>query len=281
MSKSIYYRLLCLATVSGLLLGCQWFGKRHQQPGAAVEIDGNYLYHSTLDSLTRGLSEEDSIRAAQQYINQWATDLLIYEQAKSHASKQMEEMVEAYRRSLYIHAYEEYLVERRMPKLVPDSDIQQLYNRLTDRFILSESIIKGAMVVVVKDAPHMDKLRKWLNEMAIDEIEKYAYSNANGYELFADRWMTVSDILPLMPIERSELENRLKQTTLIETNDSTCIYLLRVTDKCLKGDRMPIEYAKPEIEKLILSGRKVEFLNKEREQMYNAAVVSKKIQFYE
>lgn len=274
-------RYIFILVLAVLTAGCQSFDKRHQQSGAIAEIDGHFLYQATLDSLTMGLSGEDSIRVAQQYITQWAKDILMYERAKSRVNKDLDEQVEAYRRSLYVHAYENYLVERRMPKMVPDSDVQYVYTHMADRFVLNESIIKGAMVVVVRDAPHMDKLRNWLNEMAIDEIEKYAYSNANGYELFTDRWLTVSDVLPLMPIERNELESRLRQSNTVETKDSTYIYMLRITDKCLKGDRMPLDYAKPKIQQLILSGRRVEFLNKEREQMYDAAVVSKKIRFYE
>lgn len=286
MIKTIY-KVFCIAALCMPMWGCQWFGQRHQQAGAAVEINGNYLYQATLDSLTLGLSSEDSVRVAQQYIGQWSKDILMYEHAKAHADKQVEAQVEAYRRSLYVHAYEEYLVERRMPKTVPDSAVRQLYERMPDRFILDESLVKGAMVVVVSDAPNLQKLRKAMSELgnrrsdAMDDIEKYAYRNASGYELFTDRWLTVSDLLPLMPIERSELENRLKQSTLIETSDSTRTYLLQVTDKCLRGERMPLEYARPEIEQIILSDRRVEFLQKERERLYDEAVVTKKIQFYE
>jgi len=280
-------KYILIVILAMLTTGCQWFDKRHQQAGAAAEINGNYLYQATLDSLTLGLSGEDSARVAQQYIGQWAKDILMYEHAKARTDKQIDAQVEAYRRALYVHAYEEHLVERRMPKAVPDSAIQQLYDQMPDRFLLNESLVKGAMVVVVNGAPNMQKLRKWMTEMSaqksdvLDDIEKYAYRNASGYELFTDRWLTVSDLLPLMPIDRGELENRLKQNSMIETTDSTRTYLLRVTDKCLRGDRMPIEYARPEIEQIILSGRRVEFLQKERERLYDEAVVSKKIQFYE
>ena len=284
MKREKYILIVILAM---LTTGCQWFDKRHQQAGAAAEINGNYLYQATLDSLTLGLSGEDSARVAQQYIGQWAKDILMYEHAKARTDKQIDAQVEAYRRALYVHAYEEHLVERRMPKAVPDSAIQQLYDQMPDRFLLNESLVKGAMVVVVSDAPNLQKLRKAMSELsnrnldAMDDIEKYAYRNASGYELFTDRWLTVSDLLPLMPIERSELENRLKQSTLIETSDSTRTYLLQVTDKCLRGERMPLEYARPEIEQIILSDRRVEFLQKERERLYDEAVVTKKIQFYE
>jgi len=46
------------------------------------------------------------------------------------------------------------------------------------------------------------------------------------------------------------------------------------------GEQMPFEYARPEIEKIVLSEREVEFLQKERERLYNEAIQKKKIIFY-
>ena len=51
------------------------------------------------------------------------------------------------------------------------------------------------------------------------------------------------------------------------------------------GCRIPpgvsIELPRPEIEKIVLNARQVEFLQKERERLYNEAIQEKKIQFYE
>ena len=47
-----------------------------------------------------------------------------------------------------------------------------------------------------------------------------------------------------------------------------------------RGEQMPMDYARPEIEKIVLSKRQVEFLQKERERMYNEAIQSGKVVFY-
>lgn len=263
-----------------LLCGCTALEKK-QQVGSVAEVNGRYLYRSTLDSLTVGLTGEDSIRVAQQYLSQWAKDLLIYDQAKGRANKDLDRMVEDYRKALYVHAYEEYLVERRMPKAVADSTIEQIYNRMPDRFMLDESIVKGMIVVVPKNAPKIDKLRNWMTKHEMDAIEKYAYQNASGYELFDDRWLTTTELLGKIPMDRAEMENLLRNKSQIEKTDSTKTYLLQVTDKQLRGERMPVEYARPEIEKIVLSTRQVEFLQKERERLYNDAIQKGTIKFYE
>ncbi len=268
----------CLA--AGLLLGSCTALEKKQQAGAAVEVNGQYLYRSTLDSLTVGLSSEDSLRVAQQYISQWAKDILLYDKAKARTKSELEQLVEDYRRSLYVHAYEEYLVDRRMPKVVPDSTVQQVYDRMPERFLLDESILKGIFVVVPNDARDIAKLKGWLTKEKLDEIEKYAYQNASGYELFTDKWLTTTELLAHVPAERAEIETQLKNKNQVEVTDSLQTYLIQVTEKHLRGERMPLEYARPEIEKIVLSERQVDFLNKEREKLYNEAIQEKKIIFF-
>ena len=272
--------IIVAAMACFLLYGCQAFEKK-QQSGAAVELNGHYLYRSTLDSLTLGMNSEDSLRAAQQYIRQWAQDILLYDATMSHTNAQIETMVEDYRRTLYAQAYEERLVDKRMSKTITDSTVLALYQQMPERFKLDESIMKGMLVVVPKDAPNIQKLRQWMAAQSLDKIEKYAYQNASGYELFTEQWKTTTDIIRLVPIERADLENRLKGTNHIEVADSSKIYLLQITDKNMRGEAMPVEYARPQIEQIILNARRVEFMRKERERLYNEAIQERKIHFYE
>ena len=273
--------MIIVAAVACLLLsGCQALEKK-QQSGAAVELNGRYLYRSTLDSLTLGMNSEDSLRAAQQYIRQWAQDILLYDATMSHTNAQIETMVEDYRRTLYAQAYEERLVESRMSKTITDSTVNALYQQMPERFKLDESIMRGMLVVVPKDAPNIQKLRQWMSAQDLDKIEKYVYQNASGYELFTDQWKPTTEIIRLVPMERADLESRLRGANHIEVADSSKIYLLQITQKSMRGEAMPVEYARPQIEKIILNARRVEFMRKERERLYNEAIQKRKIHFYE
>ena len=274
-------RTIIVAVLACCLLGgCQVLEKK-QQVGAAVELNGHYLYRSTLDSLTMGMSSEDSARVAEQYIRQWAQDLLLYDNATVRNNAQIEAMVDDYRTTLYVRAYEERLVDKRMPKQIADSTIQALYEQMPDRFKLDESIMRGILVIVPIDAPKKDKLRTWLGKQEMDAIEKYVYQNASGYDLFTDRWMTTTEMMGRIPMERVDLENRLKTKNLIEFSDSEKTYLLQITEKHMRGEAMPMEYARPEIEKMVLYGRQAEFLRSERERMYQEAIQSKTLKFFD
>ena len=286
-----------LSVLMTLLCGCQALEKK-QQVGAVAELNGQYLYRSTLDSLTLGLNSEDSLRVVQLFIRQWAQDILLYDNSTARTHQEIEQMVSEYRRTLYAQAYEDRLVERRMPKSIPDSAVQAIYDRMPDRFILDESIVKGVLLVVPNDAPNLSKVKQWLLKIGterqerkerknskatnvLDDIEKYVYQNASGYELFTDQWTTVTALTRQMPVERADLETKLKYGNRIEISDSTQTFILQVTEKHMRGEKMPVEYARPQIEKIILNARRVEFLRKERERLYNDAVQEKKIKFFD
>ena len=279
-NKLLYISILFLCAV---LSGCQWFEQK-RMTGVAVALNGQYLYQSTLDSLSFGLSSEDSARVVEQYVKQWAKDILEYERAKGAADKAIEALVEDYRRSLYVHAYEQELVERRMPKQVADSVVELIYAAHPEKFELRESLAKGVLIVVPNGAPNMKKLRGWLtdlNEENLENIEKFAYNYAIGYELFTDQWRTAQQLLLSMPFERDELNRLLRSKQQIELQDSLSTYILQVTDKRMAGEPMPIEYACPEIEKAVLSQRRVQFLQEERERLYEDAIKYNKIVFFE
>lgn len=254
--------------------------QRHHQADAVAELDGKYLSEGDILALTAGHTPEDSARIAREYIEQWATDILVYSEAGEHTDKAIEALVEDYRRSLYVHQYEQKLVAKRMPKAVDDALVDSFYRAHEDRFTLRECIVRGLLLVVPIDAPKLDKLRKnlagWSEEIQ-PEIENYAYQYATGYEYFVSDWKSASQLLLSMPFERNDLMQKLKDTKQIELRDSTSTYILQVTDKHLAGEPMPIDYARVEIEKVILTQRQVSFLETERRKLLKKAINNKRL----
>ena len=123
---------IIVALVACFLLSACTVLEKKQQAGAVVELNGHYLYRSTLDSLTLGMNSEDSTRVAQQFISQWAKEILVYDKASSRTNQDIERLVENYRRTLYVHAYEQRLVDRRMSKTILDSTVVAVYENQPD-----------------------------------------------------------------------------------------------------------------------------------------------------
>ena len=279
--RKIVYFFCCIVLC---FTNCSLFEqKRHS--GVVAEYKGKTLTYEEVQRQTIGMSTEDSARVAEQYIYQWAINLLEYDVAKDKLNKDIERMVEDYRRSLYIHEYEQYLIAQRMSKEVEDTIIKEFYDLHSHHFVLREAIVKGVLLVVPNGAPNMDLLRKNIQhpeeEENIEWIEKFAYQYAAGYELFLDDWKTVSQIILRMPFEKDDLNKQLKATRQIELQDSINAYLLQVTDLYQANQPMPIEYARPEIEKIMLAQRQVNFIQQERIGLYEKAIKEGILKRYE
>ena len=272
-----------------ILAGCALIGlsgcnllQRDAKEGAVVQVGNNYLYAEDLAAVTqRATTPEDSARYAEAFIRRWATDILLYQEGKNHSTPEIEALVEDYRRSLYVAEYERYVVDKRMPKTVSDAEADTFYVHNTDRFILQENILRGALLVIPRDAPLQPELKKRLTALTDEEnleyIEKYAYQYASGYELFTEQWRTGNQILMRMPT--NNWQKTLAAGKQYAEQDSTSRYLLQVTDCRLAGEPMPVDYAREAIDKIILSQRRVAFLQQQRKQLYDEAVKFGKVKF--
>ncbi len=280
----IYIKILTLLTLCYLCNACQLYEEKRKS-GTIAEYNGKTITQEQISKITAGLNPQDSARIAQQYIQQWATNLIEYDVAKDQTNKNIEQLVDDYRRSLYLHEYETRLIAQRMSRIIEDTLIQTFYQTHQQHLVLSETIIQGILLVVPNQAPKIDELKKKLQQPEIEEniewLEKFAYQYAVGYELFTDDWKTTSELFVLMPLEQNNLDKQLKNKRQIEVQDSINTYLLQVTDLYMKGDEKPITYARKEIEEILLRQRQVEFLQQERNKLYENAIVTGKLKLYE
>lgn len=277
-------QILTILSFILVLSGCARFHRQHQ-PGVVVQLGQQVLYQEDIDHITAGTTGEDSAAIADAYIQQWAEDILVYQDARDQAQPQLEALVEDYRRSLYVHEYEQRLITRHMSTEVEDSVISAYYQRHAKDLELHETIIKGILLVIPSPAPNMNKLQKWLSHYDdkdnLEKIEKYAYQYAKGYELFDDNWQTANQLLLHLPMEPEDLQSQLKKQTQIIAKDSSTTYILQVTDKRMNGDTMPQDYAQDEIKQLILTQRQVPFLKQMRHRLYEEALLFGKLKIYE
>ena len=280
----MYKKILIILTLGCMCSACQLFEEKRKL-GTLAEYNGKTITQEQINILTTGLTPQDSINVTKQYIQQWATSLIEYDIAKDQINKNIEQLVEDYRRSLYLHEYETKLISQRMPRNVEDTLGQTFYNTHRHQLILTETIIQGLLLVVPNQAPQFNELKKRIQQPELEEniewIEKFAYQYATGYELFTEEWKTTSDIIVLMPLEQDNLDKQLKNKRQIEIQDSINTYLLQVTDLHMKGDEKPITYARKEIEEILLRQRQVEFIQQERNKLYNKAIETGKLKLYE
>lgn len=277
-----YSMVLLLCAVG--MCSCGYL-KNERGQDVVAECCGQVLTVDDIRVHTAGFSAEDSARIADEYIKSWAIELLMYEGSHRVDSKKIEALVEDYRRSLYVYEYEQLLVAQRMSQEVPDSLIQSYYQRNKQYLILRETLLKGALIILPKDAPKIDNLHRHLSTLnkseSLEAVEKYVYQYGVGYELFVDEWKPAESVIACMPIELADLDRILAKNKLIEVKDSINIYMFQVVDFCSAGSVMPLDYARENIVANILGAQSKEFIRKTRQDLYDKSIKNGKLKRYE
>lgn len=122
--------------------------KTEQQPIARV--NDALLYKDAIDfSFIESRSPSDSILYVQKIINEWATTQLLIDGAILNLNEEtqasFEQLVEQYKSDLYTSAYVEALVKKNIDTLVSDQDLEEVYDRNKQLFILKDDLLKSTL----------------------------------------------------------------------------------------------------------------------------------------
>ena len=209
-----------------------------------VDIGNRVLTREELESyVPKGLSKQDSLIVAENFIQLWIQEELMYEIAsKNVADKEViKRLVENYRQSLIIYRYQEQLVQEKLSKTVSQKDINQYYNEHKENFKLDNPLIKGMLLKIPSNAPDIENVKTWYKSTKtkdIESLDKYIVKNAVSYDDFLDHWVNMESIKDKLPA--GKLEEKMLQR-YIELQDSSFYYFINIHDYLRPGDFEPVE----------------------------------------
>lgn len=267
------------------LLACGACKERYDHKGKTplVEVDGNFLYKEDLMSaLPVGLSKDDSILFAEHYIRNWAEEILLYEKAADNIPENVDvdKLVENYRKALIMHTYQQELINQKLANEIPEQELTDYYEKNKELFKLESPMIKGLFIKVPLTAPQLNNVRRWYRsdkQDAIESLEKYSLQNAVKYEYFYDKWVSVTDVLDMIPLNVDAPETFVGKHRQMELKDTAFYYFLNVRDYLGAGEEKPYEYARSEVKDLLVNQQRVNFMEQVKNDLYQQAVNSNKI----
>ncbi|MCE8465347.1 MULTISPECIES: peptidylprolyl isomerase [Bacteroides] len=275
--------------ITGLLLVSLFFciscTEKHDHRGKTplVEVNGTFLYKEDLQSvLPAGLTKDDSLLFAEHYIRTWVEDLLLYEKAQNNIpdNEEIDRLVENYRKALIMHTYQEELIGQRLTKDIPEQEIAEYYEKNKELFKLDRPLVKGLFIKVPLIAPQLTNVRKWYKseaQEAVEHLEKYSFQNAVKYEYFYDKWVSLADILDLIPLKTDSPEEYINKNRHVELKDTAFYYFLNVSDYRAVGEQEPYEFAMPEAKDMLVNIKRVDFMRQVKDDLYKRAIDRKKI----
>lgn len=275
--------------ITGLLLVSLFFciscTEKHDHRGKTplVEVNGTFLYKEDLQSvLPAGLTKDDSLLFAEHYIRTWVEDLLLYEKAQNNIpdNEEIDRLVENYRKALIMHTYQEELIGQRLTKDIPEQEIAEYYEKNKELFKLDRPLVKGLFIKVPLIAPQLTNVRKWYKseaQEAVEHLEKYSFQNAVKYEYFYDKWVSLADILDLIPLKTDSPEEYINKNRHVELKDTAFYYFLNVSDYRAVGEQEPYEFAMPEAKDMLVNIKRVDFMRQVKDDLYKRAIDRKRL----
>lgn len=251
-----------------------------------VTVGDKTLYQADLDEVIPiGLSAEDSTAAVKSYIDMWVNDQLIYNKALQNIinKKDIDELVESYKKSLITSSYQEQLLKEYFSKSVSENELKTYYEQNKDKFKLEDNIIKGLYLKIPVNSKQLANFQKWYkqgNDAAIENIEKNTLQNAVAYEYFYDKWVGLVDVLENMPPAVTDEKIFLQRNKNLELRDSSFVYLLNIKEYELAGSEAPYDYVKGQLSEMYMEQKKADYLQQVKKDLYDKAVSDEEIKFY-
>ena len=251
-----------------------------------VGVGTDFLYQEDVEQmLASDRMIKDSAEFVQKYIEHWLEDVLLYNQAKRNvaSSKDIARLIDNYRKSLLLNIYQERLVTQQLDEEILPSEIEAFYESYKSMFKMEEPMFKGLLLKVSKKAPKLDAVRRWCKSVDpadLEKLEKYTLTNAQVYEYFHETWTPVSTIAPKVSRSEDELRRMVAEKKMVEFSDSASVYMINVTDYLPVGEFKPLDLAEGEIKELLVNSRKAEFLQRVRREIYDKALKSGDVVFY-
>lgn len=280
-----YLALACWA-VSFLLIACQE-KVEHNGKQPLVQVGSKYLYREDMEKvIPYGATKADSMAFAEDYMRKWAEEQLLYEKAELNVKgdERIARMVEDYRRSLILSEYEQRLLMQNMSEELSEEELQEYYEANKQFFMLEEPVIKGVFIKAPLTSPGLKDLKRWYKdntEASLEQLESYAFRNAVMYEYFYDHWVPVSELEGKITINLAELADEFDKHRNIEVEDDDYCYLLHIEEFVVQGEEKPFELAKQEIIDLLANKRRVDFMRKVKDDLYNQSAEMGRIKYYQ
>lgn len=288
MRKYVYIAVLLMAATSCKVATTIVDTTNELLRGEIVARAGSHkLHREQLESyIPTGVSREDSINLAHQYINAWAEDLLLVDMAEeqlSEAEKDVSEELEDYRRTLLKFRYEQRYIEQRLDTLVTDEEIVRYYNANLGKFRLERPIVKARYLTLPAGSKNLNTLRKLISSddaQSAAEAANLSTTVAIRYVDAANAWQDALLLAQDLGMDYGKMMATLKGQFVEWTDEHKVLHLACLVDMVPEGQTAPLEYCIPRIRDLILSGRKHELEIQLEQDVLQDARQNKKLVIY-
>lgn len=233
-----------------------------------------------------GVTPEDSVALARQFINAWAEELLLVDMAESRLSKEEKDVtreLEEYRRTLLKYRYEERYLNERLDTLISDEEVLTYYREHKDKFLVDRPLLKTRYMVIPADSRSLKTIKGLMSsDDAMDALaaDSLAFTAALRYVDSSDSWMDAILLARELGTDEVSLMKALKNRFIELPDEGGNLRVAYVVDIVPAGSPAPLEYCGERIRDIILSARKHELVSGLERDLLNDARNKEKLVIY-
>ena len=284
--RKVYFFLASLLIVSCDFISLKKDKVPQHRPIATVY--NKNLYKKDIEELLpKGISKKDSLVIVKGLINSWAKKQLLLAKAEENISEvnseKIKDLVNNYKKSLYINGYKERLIKQQLDTIVTSQEIYSYYQKNKENFKLNEELLQFEYIHFGKD--FLDKEEainnfKSTKEEDRQDLERHLL-NFKSYRLQDSTWVKYSYLKEMIPPFQEETkQNLLKISKYIQKEDSLGVYLVAVKNKLSKNATAPLTFVSSRIKQIILHKRKLELIREIEKTLINDAIQNKNFKEY-
>ena len=247
-------------------------------------VGENYLYESEIPDFSL---YEDSLIRKKVFIDSWAREKILFDLSLVNLDQKsiinLDELIERYKRDLYINSYKDILINSMVDSIISDGEIDEYYDKNLNKFKLNEDLIKFRFVKIPLDNINLNKIRNGLirySSFDMELIDSLSFQLAS-YNLNDSLWITKRDFFNQVDFVNYENQKKyVKKGQLISKRDSMYVNLLFINDILQANSVAPRSYLTDRIKSTIYNNRKILLIKELNKEIINDAIKSKKYELY-
>ena len=260
------------------IISCNYNLKNND--GYVARVGDEFLSVQEIQELVpKNLNKQDSIRIVNNVIEEWATSKLLIQNAIINLTEieksQIDNKSEKYRENLIISEYRNKISNNNPDTSASKDEIELFFSENSKNFKLFEEIIKGRYVKLNKNTFNINEIKRRFRRF--NQSDKSFFDSISiqllNYYLNDSIWINKKLFFNKIPSLEYDQSLRISKNNLFYVQeDSLALYLIKINNYKKADDYAPLEYIYNRIKEVIVSKKRIDYLNKIDKELIGDAI---------
>jgi len=253
-----------------------------------ARVGSVYLYRTDLEKeLDLFINKDDSILNTRNFIDQWARNQIILQQAKINLNlkeiESLDALIDQYKIDLYSNTYKQTVLNKSIDTIISVQELDSFLIQNQSIFKLNSPLYQVRYIQLPHDNVDVNEIKRSFQRFNTEDVyflDSLSFQFTN-HILVDSVWINKSNLLSEISfLNQENLNKYIKKSQFFEIEDSLGVYLFFVKNHLMKGDIPPNEVLSPTIKNIILNQRKLKFNKQFEKDILHDAIKSKTYEIY-